>query len=45
MTAPDPRSTELDEFLAKLAPTTREALEALRATIAAAAPEAVEGIA
>ena len=44
MTAPDPRSTEIDEFLAKLPPTTREALETLRRTIAAAAPEAVEGI-
>jgi uncharacterized protein YdhG (YjbR/CyaY superfamily) len=44
MTAPSPRSTEVDEFLARLPLATREALETLRGTIAAAAPEAVEGI-
>jgi uncharacterized protein YdhG (YjbR/CyaY superfamily) len=44
MAAPPPRSTEIDEFLAKLPPATREALENLRRTIAAAAPDAIEGI-
>jgi uncharacterized protein YdhG (YjbR/CyaY superfamily) len=36
---------EIDAFLARLAPDTRAALEELRATIAAAAPGAVEAIA
>ena len=38
------RSTEIDEFLAGLPEQTQGALETLRRTIAAAAPEAVEGI-
>lgn len=43
--APTPaRSAEVDAVLAGLPPETREALEELRRTIAAAAPDAVEGI-
>jgi uncharacterized protein YdhG (YjbR/CyaY superfamily) len=46
MTEPGPtRSPEIDAFLAGLPGDVRDALEALRRTIAAAAPEAVEAIA
>lgn len=39
------RSPEIDAFLASLPPDVRDALEGLRRTIAAAAPDAVEAIA
>jgi uncharacterized protein YdhG (YjbR/CyaY superfamily) len=39
-----PRSPEVDEFIEGLPQEMQEPLEALRRTIAAAAPEAVEGI-
>ncbi len=45
MGATPARSADVDAFLAKLAPDARAALEELRATIAAAAPGAVEAIA
>jgi uncharacterized protein YdhG (YjbR/CyaY superfamily) len=45
MNATPSRSAEIDAFLAGLADEMREPLEALRRTIATAAPEAVEGIA
>ncbi len=45
MDATPARSADVDAFLAKLAPDARAALEELRATIAAAAPGAVEAIA
>ena len=44
MNARPARSPEIDAFLAGLSEETREALEDLRRTIAAAAPDAVEGI-
>jgi uncharacterized protein YdhG (YjbR/CyaY superfamily) len=44
MAATPARSAEVDAVLAELPPETREALEELRRTIAAAAPDAVEGI-
>ncbi len=40
----DSRSVEVDAFLAALPAATRDALERLREAIAAAAPEAVEGL-
>ena len=44
MNATPPRSSEIKTFLAGLPPEMRKPLEALRRTIAAAAPDAVEGI-
>lgn len=44
MAVPPSRSTEIDAFLAGLPQEMREALEDLRRKIAAAAPDAVEGI-
>ena len=44
MGAPRSGSAEIDAFLADFTAETRQALEELRRTIAAAAPEAVEGI-
>jgi uncharacterized protein YdhG (YjbR/CyaY superfamily) len=44
MNATPSGSSEIDSFLADLPPEMREPLEALRRTIAAAAPDAVEGI-
>jgi len=44
MNATPSRSAEIDAFLAGLPQEMREALEALRRTIATAAPDAVEGI-
>ena len=44
MNATPSGSAEVDAFLARLPADVREALEELRRTIAAAAPEAVEGI-
>ena len=44
MNAASSRSVEIDAFLAGLDEGAREALENLRRTIAAAAPDAVEGI-
>jgi uncharacterized protein YdhG (YjbR/CyaY superfamily) len=44
MNATPSRSAEIDAFLARYSEETRAALEALRRTIARAAPEAVEGI-
>ena len=44
MTETPSQSPEIDAYLARLPSATREALEALRRTIAAAASDAVEGI-
>ena len=44
MNATPPRSSEIETFLGGLPPEMRKPLEALRRTIAAAAPDAVEGI-
>jgi uncharacterized protein YdhG (YjbR/CyaY superfamily) len=44
MNATPSRSSEIDTFLASLPREMREPLEALRGTIATAAPDAVEGI-
>ena len=44
MTDPNPATIRIEATLATLPPDQREALQALRATIAGAAPEAVEAI-